>query len=312
MTIIPRMTFFIAFAVSWCVVNTARSQPTVQGRPTVLDLGGAALSSSISTDGLEIYYLDAQVNTVVATRESTSENFAAPVFVSGDLHPELSRDGLSLYLNQDPGPYGAADIEVLTRTSIDETFDRRSREWLGGEINTSDWERWPSASSDGRELYFARSETFSGPLWEIWVASRADTAEPWGTAVRLADNINVGGSGADSPEISADGLALYFTSVDRPGGYGADDIWVTTRANLTDSWGDPVNLGPLVNSAGAEWQPDISADGSTLYFSQSFVGDFSDSRILWAPISNVPEPSSGTLLVVGCLIAMRRCKLPVG
>ncbi|NIM98071.1 MAG: hypothetical protein GTO24_08345, partial [candidate division Zixibacteria bacterium] len=49
-----------------------------------------------------------------------------------------------------------------------------------------------------------------------------------------------------SPSISADGLELYFSS-DRPGGYGLDDIYVMTRATTEDDWGEPVNLGPIVN-----------------------------------------------------------------
>jgi Tol biopolymer transport system component len=41
---------------------------------------------------------------------------------------------------------------------------------------------------------------------------------------------------------------------------------VTTRKTKNDPWGSPVNLGPTVNSSGMENNPDISSDGSTLYF----------------------------------------------
>src|SRR5919112_148592 len=45
-----------------------------------------------------------------------------------------------------------------------------------------------------------------------------------------------------TPEISPDGLSLYFGS-DRPGGQSpAPDIWVSRRASLDASWGAPVNL----------------------------------------------------------------------
>jgi len=63
-----------------------------------------------------------------------------------------------------------------------------------------------------------------------------------------------------------DGLSLYFNSDDRPGGFGSRDIWVTTRKTKNDPWDTPVNLGPTVNSPDGENNPDISSDGSTLYF----------------------------------------------
>ena len=65
--------------------------------------------------------------------------------------------------------------------------------------------------------------------------------------------------------ISADGLSLYFDS-QRPGGYGGDDLWVTTRATVSDPWGPPVNLGGTVNSTALDGCPSISADGLELYF----------------------------------------------
>ncbi len=50
---------------------------------------------------------------------------------------------------------------------------------------------------------------------------------------------------------------------------GATDICVTTRKTKDDPWGKPVNLGPPVNSVAHEWDPDISADGLSLYFSST-------------------------------------------
>ncbi len=82
------------------------------------------------------------------------------------------------------------------------------------------------------------------------------------------------------PNISADGLSLYFTS-NRPGGSGNWDLWVTTRATEEDNWGNPVNLGPTVNSSSQEAQPCISADGLTLYFGSNRAGG-SGNWDLWA------------------------------
>ncbi|MHC4331939.1 MAG: TolB family protein, partial [Planctomycetota bacterium] len=71
-----------------------------------------------------------------------------------------------------------------------------------------------------------------------------------GEPTNLGPTVN-SSAGDTSPSISADGLELYFSS-DRPGGYGLDDIYVMTRATTEDDWGEPVNLGPLVNSSTAD------------------------------------------------------------
>jgi hypothetical protein len=66
--------------------------------------------------------------------------------------------------------------------------------------------------------------------------------------------------------LSADGLELYFVS-ERPGGFGAGDLWVSTRQSVEDPWGAPTNLGATVNSPYADCYPSLSSDGLTLYFS---------------------------------------------
>jgi Tol biopolymer transport system component len=87
----------------------------------------------------------------------------------------------------------------------------------------------------------------------------------WGTPTNLGPIVNTS-SGESRPCISADGLAVYFSS-NRSGGYGDYDLYVTTRATTYDDWDPPVNLGPNVNSSTTDNEPDISADGLTLYFS---------------------------------------------
>ncbi len=64
------------------------------------------------------------------------------------------------------------------------------------------------------------------------------------------------------PSVSADGSVLYFSS-DRPGGLGGMDLW---RVRWNDGgWGEPENLGSVVNTPGNEVFPFIHDDG-TLYF----------------------------------------------
>jgi hypothetical protein len=66
-------------------------------------------------------------------------------------------------------------------------------------------------------------------------------------------------------------LELYFTS-ERAGGFGAGDIWVSTRQSVNDPWGSPANLGSTVNSPYSDSYPSLSSDGLTLYFSDAYSG----------------------------------------
>lgn len=85
----------------------------------------------------------------------------------------------------------------------------------------------------------------------------------WGEPVNLGPNVNWPGFDY-YPSISSDETTLYYTSRNRPGGYGEDDIWIST---WTDSgWGAAVNAGPNVNWEWVDISPSISSDGSSLYF----------------------------------------------
>lgn len=71
------------------------------------------------------------------------------------------------------------------------------------------------------------------------------------------------------PAINATGDVLYFTSK-LPGGYGGKDIWMSTYDKKGKAWGQPVNLGPSVNTQGDEMFPYMADDDKTLYFSSNY------------------------------------------
>lgn len=67
------------------------------------------------------------------------------------------------------------------------------------------------------------------------------------------------------PTLSKDGRRLYFSS-NRPGGYGGMDVYLSEKVGNT--WQEPINLGPEINTSGNEIFPFISEDES-LYFSSN-------------------------------------------
>ena len=67
------------------------------------------------------------------------------------------------------------------------------------------------------------------------------------------------------PTISSNGLELYFSS-ERPGGLGERDLWLAMRRTIDEAWGEPVNVGPTVNTSSREDGPRLSADDLSRFF----------------------------------------------
>ena len=69
------------------------------------------------------------------------------------------------------------------------------------------------------------------------------------------------------PAITSDGLTLYF-SANLPGGQGDYDLWIARRSSVNDDFGEPVNMGPHINTAGREAYPSLQND-TLLFFSSN-------------------------------------------
>ena len=92
--------------------------------------------------------------------------------------------------------------------------------------------------------------------------------------VNLGPDVNSPGTD-QGPAISKDELELYFVrQVGVLGGSDPGDIWVTTREHKKDPWGEPKNLGGIINTSGRESTPTLSLDGHLLYFSSDRPGGF--------------------------------------
>jgi hypothetical protein len=100
----------------------------------------------------------------------------------------------------------------------------------------------------------------------------------WSPPVNLGPPINSEFNDA-GPALSKDGLSLYFNS-NRPGGMGGNDIWVSQRASRNDPWGEPINLGPTINTSFNEDVPSFSRDGHFMYFNSDRAGGFG-LRDIW-------------------------------
>jgi Tol biopolymer transport system component len=199
-----------------------------------------------------------------------------------DGSPNISADGLTLYFDSlRPSGFGDWDIWVATRENIDD--DWSAPEPLPAPVNSVSADAGPSISADGLSLYFASKRSGGFGSFDIWVTRRKTTEEPWGEPENLGPPVN-SGTYDNHPNISADGLTLYFGSLSW---FGLYDLYVTERPTTDSKWRTPVNLGPEVNSFYYELSPNISSDGLSLFFDRR--GASGDRDILIATRGNLAD-----------------------
>ena len=275
----------------------------------VVNSGTWQFFECMSFDGLELYLSRPELrgkeehsDLWVCTRATPDDAWSAPVNLGptiNQVHREegacISPDGLELYFCSwggdnwgHPGGYGLMDIWVTRRPTRD--ADWGPLENLGPTINDSGFQMSVWVSVDGLELYFSR---FGGNGMEIFRADRASKDDRWGNRTRLGPPVNTSDH-EYLPALSADGLLLFFGEDDygshyRPGGFGRSDMWFTRRESPAGPWGEPLNLGRMVNSPSSEWGPRVSPDGRTLYFSSDRPGGYGECDIWQAPIIPITD-----------------------
>jgi len=181
----------------------------------------------------------------------------------------ISNDGLSLYFTSDrAGGSGSYDVWIATRETTQDPWGEPVN--LGPTVNSSAWDQTPFLSADGLTLFFGSTRSGGFGELDIWFTTRTTVSDPWGTPENLGSTINTSATDA-AIEVSSDGLSFFFNST-RSGGYGGQDLYVSTRPTRSDPWGEPVNLGPTVNSSDWDYMPALSADGRFLIFGSNRAG----------------------------------------
>lgn len=155
---------------------------------------------------------------------------------------------------------------------------------LGSKINTDRDEYLPYLTADDQMLLFTsrRPESMGGfnprlkDYSEDFYFCKWEDGE-WTAASNLGPPINTSENEGAS-FLTPDGKTIYFTACNREGGMGSCDIYVSYQDG--DTWSEPENLGPMINTRGWESQACLSHDGNTLYFSSSRPGG-RGGRDLW-------------------------------
>lgn len=162
-----------------------------------------------------------------------------------------------------PGETEAGDFNLWLVTHDGE-------EWLDPEpfmVTVSEADEFhASVTSDGTIHFASNREGGQGrsDLYRAALGSMGYTVEP------VSGPVNSGHSESDV-WVDPNGRYLIFSRTDHPDGLGGDDLWLSFRD--AESWGDPVNLGGMVNSQEYEYGAWVTRDGKTLYFTTHRSGD---------------------------------------
>lgn len=139
---------------------------------------------------------------------------------------------------------------------------------ISGVIESRYHEASASFSSDGKEVYFTRSNfnfddkgrNEAGVITLQLYRASVGADGKWGTAERLPFNSDA--YSIMHPSLSPDGRFLFFAS-NMPGGFGGMDLYMVERVD--GRYGQPVNLGAQINTEGNEVFP-FSHQSGLLYF----------------------------------------------
>jgi outer membrane protein OmpA-like peptidoglycan-associated protein/tetratricopeptide (TPR) repeat protein len=181
-----------------------------------------------------------------------------------DYAPVISSDeSMLLFTSRRPGNLGTLDSKGQYYEDIYFTERRGTKDWnaarnLGEGLNTNGHDAVVSLSADGQILYLFSQEKQGNLYSARFDGRRINDLKPLGGTVNTRHY-------EPSICVSADRKLFLFSS-DRPGGQGGLDLYLIYR-KPDNTFSDPINLGPEINTPEDEDAPFLHPDGQTLFFS---------------------------------------------
>ena len=206
----------------------------------------------------------------------------------------ISRDGKTIYFSRcnSKDSYGNCDLFVATQQADGSWGGVRN---LGINVNSVSWDSHPSLSQTEDTLYFASDRIGGFGLADIWYTYK-NTKGQWAQARNAGPVINTRNSEV-SPFMHPRYNILYFSSNGHMLNFGEFDIyksyWHPGRGN-TPRWGEPVNIGPLVNGKGSEFYFTIDSESKNLYYAASKQDKMANLDLYSFPLPMGAQPLATT------------------
>lgn len=199
----------------------------------------------------------------------------------------LSKDGKNLYFARcnSPDSFGNCDIFEAS-LKADSTWGNVRN--LGKNINTLGWDSHPSLSHTGDTLFLASDRLGGFGLSDIYYAVKDEKGD-WQKAINIGPIINTRGNEV-SPFFHHRFNVLYFSSDGQPLNFGDFDIYKCYRQKL--NWGEPKNIGPLVNGQGSEYYFTIDSESSQLFYARSDESEMENLDLHTFPVPMEAQPEA--------------------
>lgn len=161
-------------------------------------------------------------------------------------------------------------------------------------VNTDFADHCLSFSADGKEAFWTSTRPGGSGGNDIWTSRRVDGV--WTEPENLGSKVNRPGSDHHSIP-TPDGRSLFITSA-RPGGFGGEDTYSTTR-KADGTWGPLVNLGPVMNGPGNDRCPAWTPDGRIMLFDSVRPGGLGNLDLWWLHSEELSQSPAKASLATG-------------
>lgn len=283
---------------------------------------------------------------VKATQELANCNFIQQQLQKGEGNVKIAK--LNSQVNKEGASYAAAWMNAgtlvftATRPSVDEhskTTEYNNALYIAAQHSGSFEEAQKIAitgnsthqgvatfTPDGKKMFFTGWNNQADGKKTFAIYSCENNAGSWSPAVLVEGSINVEGTDARQPHVTADGNYLLFSS-NRPGGQGGYDIWYAPLKEGRP--GKAMNIGSAINTKEDDGAPFYFAAGNTLVFASkghtgmggfdlfsstgSFGSSWSEAVNLGYPVNSVKNDSyfvnRGANLLEDAIISSDRASL---
>ncbi len=207
----------------------------------------------------------------------------------------ISKDGKTIYFSRCNAPDGLGSCD-LYQTNMQENGEWSQAKNLGPKINSTTWDSHPSLSHLGDTLYFASDRLGGFGMEDIYFICK-DQQGQWSAPQNAGPVINTRGREL-SPFYHPSHQVLYYSSDGHLLNFGEFDIYKSYKDQ--GLWGEPKNIGPLVNGVGSEYYFTIDAASKNLYYARSEEENMGNLDLYSFPLPMEAQPTariklSGTL-----------------
>lgn len=146
-----------------------------------------------------------------------------------------------------------------------------------------------SISDDGKIMLLSLESFKTRGAEDLYVSVWLPKLKAWSEPINLGDKINTKFQEV-SPYLAADNKTLYFSS-NGHGGFGSKDVFSAKRLdNSWEKWSKPVNMGPEVNTEGAELYYQYKPDKElAIYTSTKNSDGYGDIHFKHMPIPEMAK-----------------------